>query len=422
MDCATPMLLLCAGVVGMDALSPKHLIFATKKSLTSERKSLNSVLPGSICSRYPIFRSQIQAKRANFQDFQDYAKPSHLIQASELEICTKASIEKILSSLKGNESQALFKVDISTSKLYGSSLSDMNAGVLLCLIDEKGNSILQRISPSLVTDHGHSKENDILIGPEILLFQRGSFDEFVFKGPKLGRLEAVWLSVDSGQWRVGSLSLYVISQLKYEGEELQYMGLKFEFPAEDILLGEGSDKSMVELRPCLVSEVSEIEPLSFLTQSSNVATIDSITNEESMKEYAVLKLSLLAYDALLIVAGTSVSSFLDGENAGLAFFGGGVLGFLYLLLLQRSVDELPSPTPISETSGNEDRRYQGPLSALALAVGFSILIVKLNLGDSTTMLLSPKEVVIGMLGFLACKVAVVLGAVKPMALGQKVNE
>ena len=67
MDCATPMLLLCAGVVGMDALSPKHLIFATKKSLTSERKSLNSVLPGSICSRYPIFRSQIQAKRANFQ-------------------------------------------------------------------------------------------------------------------------------------------------------------------------------------------------------------------------------------------------------------------------------------------------------------------------------------------------------------------
>ena len=215
--------------------------------------------------------------------------------------------------------------------------------------------------------------------------------------------------------------MYVISQLKYEGEELQYMGLKFEFPAEDILLGEGSDKSMVELRPCLVSEVPEIEPFSFLTKNSNVATIDSISNKESMKEYAELKLSLLAYDALLILAGSSVSFFLDGEDAGLAFLAGGVLGFLYLLLLQRSVDELPAPTPNSETSGNEDRRYKGSLSVLALAIGFSIFIVKLNLGAST-MMLSPKEVVIGMLGFLACKVAVVLGAVKPMALDRKVNE
>lgn len=133
-----------------------------------------------------------------FADFQDYAKPSRLIQASELEVCTKTSIEKILSSLKGNESQGLFKVDIGTSKLYGSNVSDLNAGILLCLIDEKGNSILQRIPSSLMTDHDHSKEKDILDGPEILLFQRGSFDEFVFKGPKLGRLEAVWLSVDSG--------------------------------------------------------------------------------------------------------------------------------------------------------------------------------------------------------------------------------
>lgn len=405
----------------MDALSPKHLIFATQKCFISGRKSLNSVFSRSICYRYPVSRFRVRAKRSRFQDFQDYAKPSRLIQASELEVCTKTSIEKILSSLKGNESQGLFKVDIGTSKLYGSNVSDLNAGILLCLIDEKGNSILQRIPSSLMTDHDHSKEKDILDGPEILLFQRGSFDEFVFKGPKLGRLEAVWLSVDSGQWRVGILNLYVISQLKSEGEELQYMGLKFEFPGEDILLGEGSDKSMVELRPCLITEVSGIEPLSFLNESSNLATIDSITNEESMKEYADLKLSLLTYDALLILAGTSVSSFSAGENAGLAFLAGGVLGFLYLLLLQRSVDELPALTPVSETTGNEDRRYKGPLSALALTVGFCILTVKLNLGVST-MILSPKEVVIGMLGFLACKVSVVLAAVKPMSLGRKVNE
>ncbi|XP_022988121.1 uncharacterized protein LOC111485461 [Cucurbita maxima] len=424
MDCVTPMFLWCAGVVDMDALAPRHLIFASQKSFTSARKSLNSVFSRSICSRYSVSRFRIRAKRSRIQDFQDYAKPSHLLQASEVEICTKTSIEKILSSMKGDESHALFKVDISTSKLYGSSLSDMNAGILLCLIDEKGNSILQRIPASLTTDHYLSKEKDILDGSEILLFQRGSSDEFVLKGPKLGRLESVWLSVDSGQWRLGSLSLYVISQLKSEGHELQYMGFKYEFSAEDILLGEGSDKSMVELRSCLVSEVRGIEPLFFLNGSSNLsnlATIDSISNEESMKEYADLKLSLLTYDALLIFAGTSISSFSAGENAGLAFLAGGILGFLYLLLLQRSVDELPAPTSNSERMGNEDRRYIGPLSVLALAVGLSIITVKFNLGDST-MMLSPKEVVIGMLGFLACKVAVVLAAVKPMALGRKVNE
>lgn len=74
----------------------------------------------------------------------------------------------------------------------------MNAGILLCLIDERGNSVLQRVPASMMTDSDHSKEKDTLDSPEILRFQRGSFDEFVFKGPKLGRLEAVWLSVESG--------------------------------------------------------------------------------------------------------------------------------------------------------------------------------------------------------------------------------
>lgn len=220
--------------------------------------------------------------------------------------------------------------------------------------------------------------------------------------------------------------MYVISQLKAEGEEFQHIGIKFEFAAEDILLGEGSDKSMVELRPCLASELSGFEPLFILKGSStpsNLAIDDSISKEESMKEYADLKLSLLTYDALLIIAGTSVASISAGENAGFSFLAGGILGFLYLLLLQRSVDELPAPTSISETTGNEGQRYRGPLAAFALVVGLSIFTVKFNLGDrDSTVMLTPKDVVIGMLGFLACKVAVVLAAVKPMVLGRKANE
>ena len=53
-----------------------------------------------------------------------------------------------------------------------------------------------------------------------------------------------------------------------------------------------------------------------------------ISNEERMEEYANLKRSLLLYDAILILLGSSVFS-------AIAFFFGRTFGFLYLLLLQR---------------------------------------------------------------------------------------
>ena len=45
---------------------------------------------------------------------------------------------------------------------------------------------------------------------------------------------------------------------------------------------------------------------------------------------------------MLIFVGTQIASLSGGEKAGFAFLASGIGGFLYLLLLQRSVDELPS--------------------------------------------------------------------------------
>lgn len=89
-------------------------------------------------------------------------------------------------------SQSLYKVKLGTSNFSASSLTDMNAGVLLCLIDENGDSILQRLPASLVRQHSVDSENDLLH------FQRGSVDEFTFDGPKLGRIEAIWIGLESG--------------------------------------------------------------------------------------------------------------------------------------------------------------------------------------------------------------------------------
>ena len=75
-------------------------------------------------------------------------------------------------------------------------MSDINAGVLLCIIDENGDSILQRIPTSSMIDHPSTSEENIF--SETIHFQRGSVDEFTFEGPKLGKVVAICVSLESG--------------------------------------------------------------------------------------------------------------------------------------------------------------------------------------------------------------------------------
>lgn len=109
-------------------------------------------------------------------DFSEYAKPRRLVASRGLER-DASSVEKGAS---------LYRVRLQTSNAYGSGLSDVNSGVLLCLIDENGFSILQRLPATSV---------DVT-----LRFERGSIDEFAFEGPPLGRIVAVWISLESGNY------------------------------------------------------------------------------------------------------------------------------------------------------------------------------------------------------------------------------
>ncbi|TKY60001.1 hypothetical protein E2542_SST17096 [Spatholobus suberectus] len=181
---------------------------------------------------------------------------------------------------------------------------------------------------------------------------------------------------------------------------------------------------MLELRPSLVTELEGIDPISIFNKGLSDDTLLSspkISNEESMREYADLKFSLLFYDAVLTLFGTSVASLSAGENAGISFLIGGIGGFLYLLLLQRSVDELPASELITSDKGRTDalfRGVKGPIASAALAVGFAVVAARYSSGDLQVML-TPKDLVVGMMGFLACKVSVVLAAFKPLTLGPK---
>ncbi|KAL5765242.1 hypothetical protein ACOSQ2_017836 [Xanthoceras sorbifolium] len=413
----------------MESLSLKQVISASNRR--------NPVNPIRFYTKRRRFHFQtrrfrfalIRSKQSEFQDFQDYAKPSRLLPATELKACTETSLKRVFSSFDVGGSRSLFKVKIQTSNLYGSSLSDINAGVLLCLIEENGDSILQRIPASLMTDRSAKSEGRTY--PGMVHFQRGSSDEFMFEGPRLGKIEALWISVESGQWRLGGVSLTVInacqpSSEEHCGKQIQYTGIVYDFKFDDILLGEGGNASMVELRPSLITELSGVDPFNLLSTSLSQSTSvlsGGMSNEESMKEYADLKFSLLLYDAILVFIGTSVASFSVGESSAFAFFIGGVSGFLYLLLLQRSIDELPAPASTSRNSAGNFKNNLSSIAALAV-VGFSVLAAKYNsaLGDNIPFTLTPKDLLIGTMGFLACKVAVVLAAFKPLTENPKENK
>ncbi|XP_057956433.1 uncharacterized protein LOC131149737 [Malania oleifera] len=402
----------------MESLAATHMISATQSSFSTRYPSIP--LRARTIIKRRRFRVRLSTKLSDFQDYRSFARPSRLLPATEVKICTVSSSEKIFTSLRLDGSQSLYKVELCTSTTFGSSLSDLTAGILLCLIGENNDSILQRIPASSV----YPTETESTYDSDVLHFQRGSVDEFIFEGPTLGKIEAIWLGLESGQWRLGGVSLTTICRFQSPseeiyGKEIQYIAFKYNFEADNILLGEGSNISMAELRPQLITKIYESDPFSLLksktpSQSSRLASLKEL-NEESMREYADLKLSLLLYDALLIFAGTSILSFTTGEKTALAFLAGGFGGFLYLLLLQRSIDGLPIPASNNGGSiGEIFRGFKSPVWGLALTLGFAVVGVKYFGPDDVSMAFTPKELVVGMMGFLVCKVAVVLAAFKPL--------
>ncbi|CAI9290264.1 unnamed protein product [Lactuca saligna] len=389
----------------MESLAARHLIcnYTTHGMVISVRNPQISPRIAKIGAQNRDKSFVLHSKKSNFQDFQGYAKPVRLLPAHEVKPTTDSSLEKLITSFKEDKLESLYKLTIQTSNYYGSGLTDSNSGILLCLVDENGDSILQRIAATSSTE---SIEND---ASDVLHFTRGSINHFTFQGPTIGKLKALWIGLESGQWRPAGTRVICWSKSQQNNNN-PYGIFQYDFIADDILLGGENDISMVELRPNSITNLSEDN----LTSNQIFSQQSFISNEESMKEYADLKFSLLLYDALLIISGTSIASFCGGGNAAFAFLTGGIGGFLYLLLLQRSVDELASPV-LTRTGGLDEMfgRFKGQVLTLVLALGFAVTVVKLGSGDES-LVLCPKDLVVGMMGFLSSKVAVVLAAFKPV--------
>lgn len=202
-----------------------------------------------------------------------------------------------------------------------------------------------------------------------------------------------------------------------------FVGFRYDFVTENIQLGEGSYNSMTELKPCSVTEFSG-DNFTLLSESLLQSSSDktpNVSNEESMREYEDLKNTLLLYDTLFIFAGSGIVSLSSEESAAFAFLTGGVSGFLYLLFLQRSVDQLPAPEPNKTEKVGFKKSFgsvRGTLSTLALGLSFTAVALKFG-SENRVILVTPKDLVFGMMGFLTCKVAVLLAAFKPMSSSQR---
>lgn len=218
----------------------------------------------------------------------------------------------------------------------------------------------------------------------------------------------------TGEWRISGINLRVICCLGEKNQEMK--GLQYDFELEDTLLGEKGEASMMEFRPHPVTAFSGENPSPITYPASN---------EHSMKEYEYLKLSLLFYDVVLILAGSAVASISTGENAAYAFLIGGLLGFAYLLLVQRSVDQLPAADLIwSENEGSGSRIFKSlKVSVWILVLVFALVLIMVKYASGEYgVRLAPRDLIFGMMGFLMCKVALVLAAFKPITYSSSENE
>lgn len=348
---------------------------------------------------------------------------------------------------------SLFQVILTTSKEYGSGISDLNAGIQLAFIGEDGRCFMHTlsnlVSPNMFETSAQPQETH-----SPYRFQRGAQDVVTFSGPDLGKLEAVWVAPEKGTWRLQDMIVRVSSSRLVnravtedaEGKILQYM-----FACEESLIGEDETSSAAELQVSSITEISNEDFLdvSSLKNGSGLQTNLDQLRDEGLKEYETLKLSLLSYDALLVIAGSAIAAVAGHGDISEGYLIGGILGFLYLFVLERAVDQLPalssSPFSLSNTenrsitSKSKDATgkdlddlnmtestlepvgsfngFRAPLTRLAGVLALCVLLAKVT-DTADNQALSKEMLFAGAAGFLMTKIATILASNMPLSLNQ----
>lgn len=193
------------------------------------------------------------------------------------------------------------------------------------------------------------------------------------------------------------------------------------FHGHDMLLGDGEDLPAIELKPSQILECNgpDDSALSRLNTSlrapSKTADESEKLREYSMQEYTALKTFLLGSTSAMVGLGTVGLTLLGAPDMAQGFAIGGVGGLIYLFLLQRAVDQIPSPQASNQKKfANRQTTPSGlkvkaPGASFALIVGLALVLTRATQASSVVSL-PPQALLAGALGFLTSKVAVFLAA------------
>lgn len=424
---------------------------------SSERSKLGIVHIVKVTTAQRGGRLQILG-RANFTE------PKWLLPVQEEGLVARKDATPSIWSdaIDASSSRSHFQVDMTTSKDYNSGISDFNAGILLAMIGEHGRCFVHRISPLVSGEVAFPSDQtkELWSGvPTHYRFQRGSKDVVTFSGPDLGKLEAVWVAPEEGTWRLEDISITVFpQQMIKDGVDVKDADcriLQYNFPHKDILIGDGNGIPAAELKASTFSELFYADYLLLNSNSKFTGTQMSMeqVRDEGMKEYKALKFSLLSYNALLVTLGSAVSVATGNSEIAEGFCVGGLLGFIYLFILQRAVDQLPAPSSsplsianeslspaINSTDGVKERSrtsgdvdgvgaiqreksqllgglagFRAPLTKFSGIIAVSAVIAKIvNTANNHTI--SKEMLFAGAAGFLMSKIATVLASNKPLSI------
>lgn len=371
--------------------------------------------------------------------------------------------------------QVDYFVRIETSRSTGSSLSRPEGGIMVALLGPAGKFVLRKLD----THVGDAEEDE---GSQVCCM-RGSFDigataEAHFRGPSFDSIERLWLSPVSGTWRPAAASVLVKQAKAEAGEIAPDMGrqdadneinqsklsevfkgsqssetfagrdadqeadldksssMLYLFKWNETLIGEGCEESAAQLDPAGVHTEDAMNQLT--SKSSGSMEELAASRAAGLAEYQELKWFLLGTTAALVGVGTLGSKLAFGDEVGVGFAAGGLAGLLYLLLLERTVDQLGKAEGVQatgtagsfgahlepqESSSNSESLLdrilnkvaliaKGPASRLILVALLGLVAVK-SVGGSEMRNIEPRQILGGLVGFLVYKLAVLSAAFRP---------
>ncbi len=224
-------------------------------------------------------------------------------------------------------------------------------GINVCIMNNNGEAILQRLTnTSLDFSTSHS-----------------------FSGPDIGNISMIMVAPEDDNLYLKDVLIHIENDDRMENYEFEY----------NSIIGGGRNSVLAAcIRPKVYSDI-DMKPI-----------YDA--------EYKTLKDNIILQTSELTLLGTLILSCISGIDSGYAFGMGGMLGLLYMKLLQGEIDIIEKKTKSQNILGNSSSR----LALIICLVAAIFTKYKEQIHDDNILFLQ------GALGFFMYKVALIESYIK----------